>query len=554
MPETSFPKSAIKVLLLENISPVAVEAFRTDGFAVEVMKGALPEAELAAKIRDVHILGIRSKTQITPEVLDEARRLLAIGAFCIGTNQIDLVHANKSRHPGVQRAVLEHALGRRADPRRDRHAVAPARRSDCARSTPVSGEGRGRRARGARPYARHHRLRAHRAARSACSPRRSVCASCSTTSWRSCRWATTARPSRSTSFSRRADFVTLHVPETPQTRNMIGAGELARMKAGALLAQREPRHGRRDRRARRGAARAVISAARPSTSIRASPRATATASQSALRGAAERDPDAAHRRLDRRGAGGDRPRGLSVADEVHQPGRDDRRREFSAGRAAASRRARTASSTCTATCPACSATSTGSSRTCSANIRAQLLSTDPEHRLPHHGSRSGRLADSEQGRRRAADAASRRASCSRGTVSTKTTCGAQLREISAARGTDVNQDGGTLRGADEARREHSTTREPLARRVARAAITNVVQQRLEPRCAVHYAHVHISVFDIFKIGIGPSSSHTVGPMRAAKRFAERLVADRQLAETAPSRSSCSAASGSPARATAAIAR
>src|SRR5215470_17315748 len=98
MTETSFPKAEIKILLLENIHPVAAEALREDGFGVEIVKAALPETELAARIRDVHVLGIRSKTRVTPLVLDEARRLLAVGAFCIGTNQIALRHAN---HAGV---------------------------------------------------------------------------------------------------------------------------------------------------------------------------------------------------------------------------------------------------------------------------------------------------------------------------------------------------------------------------------------------------------------------------------------------------------------------
>src|SRR5216117_2548996 len=99
MAETSFPKSSINVLLLENIHPVAAEAFAAEGFHVETVKGALTESELAARMRDVHVLGIRSKTQITPKVLDEGRRLLAFGAFCIGTNQIATLHATRCGVP-----------------------------------------------------------------------------------------------------------------------------------------------------------------------------------------------------------------------------------------------------------------------------------------------------------------------------------------------------------------------------------------------------------------------------------------------------------------------
>src|SRR5262249_18284491 len=96
---TSFPKSEIKILLLENIHPVAGEAFAAEGFQVEMLKSALPEAELAQRVRDVHVLGIRSKTRISAAVLDEARRLLAVGAFCIGTNQVATAHANRCGIP-----------------------------------------------------------------------------------------------------------------------------------------------------------------------------------------------------------------------------------------------------------------------------------------------------------------------------------------------------------------------------------------------------------------------------------------------------------------------
>src|SRR3954465_13212659 len=91
---TSFPKSEIKILPLENAPPVGTEAFHAEGFQVEAIKGSVSEAELAERVRAVHVLGIRSKTQVTPRVLDEARRMLAVGAFCIGTNQISLAHAS----------------------------------------------------------------------------------------------------------------------------------------------------------------------------------------------------------------------------------------------------------------------------------------------------------------------------------------------------------------------------------------------------------------------------------------------------------------------------
>ncbi|WAC12015.1 phosphoglycerate dehydrogenase [Dyadobacter pollutisoli] len=91
----SYPKSRIKVLLLENVHPAALRAFEEQGFNVEFVKGALDEDELCERIKDVSIIGIRSKTNITKRVLENANRLMAIGAFCIGTNQIDLDEAAK---------------------------------------------------------------------------------------------------------------------------------------------------------------------------------------------------------------------------------------------------------------------------------------------------------------------------------------------------------------------------------------------------------------------------------------------------------------------------
>jgi len=86
----SYPKSRINVLLLENIHPQAEAIFRKEGYNVETVKGALNEAELCEKIRNVSILGLRSKSKVTPKVLENANRLMLVGAFCIGTNQIDL--------------------------------------------------------------------------------------------------------------------------------------------------------------------------------------------------------------------------------------------------------------------------------------------------------------------------------------------------------------------------------------------------------------------------------------------------------------------------------
>lgn len=113
----SYPKNRIKILLLENVHTAAFDNLSDDGFSVELIKHSLPEEELIEKIKGVHVLGIRSKTQVTEKVLDAADKLLVVGAFCIGTTQIDLEHAKKS---GVvvfnapysnTRSVVELAIG-----------------------------------------------------------------------------------------------------------------------------------------------------------------------------------------------------------------------------------------------------------------------------------------------------------------------------------------------------------------------------------------------------------------------------------------------------------
>jgi D-3-phosphoglycerate dehydrogenase len=116
MVKTSFPKNQIKILLLENIHQLATEAFQNEEFQVETLSSALPTDQLKEKIKDVHILGIRSKTHISAEVIAEAKRLLAIGCFCIGTNQVDLEAAKIHGIPvfnapfGNTRSVAEMTL------------------------------------------------------------------------------------------------------------------------------------------------------------------------------------------------------------------------------------------------------------------------------------------------------------------------------------------------------------------------------------------------------------------------------------------------------------
>ncbi|KWT83791.1 MULTISPECIES: phosphoglycerate dehydrogenase [unclassified Variovorax] len=99
MSKTSLDKSKIKFLLLEGIHPSAVEVLRAAGYtSIETLPGALPEEDLKQRVADVHFLGIRSRTQLTGEVFAAAQKLVAVGAFCIGTNQIDL---DAAREHGV---------------------------------------------------------------------------------------------------------------------------------------------------------------------------------------------------------------------------------------------------------------------------------------------------------------------------------------------------------------------------------------------------------------------------------------------------------------------
>jgi D-3-phosphoglycerate dehydrogenase len=94
--KTSFPKKDIKIMLLEGIHPSAMEAFGAAGYSqIEHHDKALPRTELLEAIADAHIIGLRSRTQLDAEAIAHTRRLLAVGCFCIGTNQVDLHQARE---------------------------------------------------------------------------------------------------------------------------------------------------------------------------------------------------------------------------------------------------------------------------------------------------------------------------------------------------------------------------------------------------------------------------------------------------------------------------
>jgi D-3-phosphoglycerate dehydrogenase / 2-oxoglutarate reductase len=93
---TSLEKSKIKILLLEGVHQSAVDTLNAQGYnSIEYVTGSLPEDELIEKIKDVHFIGIRSRTQLTAKVLSAAEKLIAVGCFCIGTNQVDLKAATE---------------------------------------------------------------------------------------------------------------------------------------------------------------------------------------------------------------------------------------------------------------------------------------------------------------------------------------------------------------------------------------------------------------------------------------------------------------------------
>jgi D-3-phosphoglycerate dehydrogenase len=233
MHETSFPKDRIKVLLLENIHPSAHELFRGEGFHLETLAGAVGAEELAARIEDVHIIGIRSKTRITDAALAKARRLLAVGCFCIGTNQVDLESANRRGIPVFNapfsntRSVAEMIMAEiimlaRHLGDRSREMHAGAWRKTATGSYEVRGKtlgivGYGRIGRQVGVIAESLGLRVVFCDITARLPMGN-------------NHLTTLDD-----LLAESDYVTLHVPETLQTRGMISTREVALMKRGACL-------------------------------------------------------------------------------------------------------------------------------------------------------------------------------------------------------------------------------------------------------------------------------------------------------------------------------
>ena len=235
MPATSFDKDKIRVLLLEGVHQNAVDTFREAGYTnVERLSGTVPEAELPDLVRDVHFLGIRSRTQLTADVFEAAEKLVAVGAFCIGTNQIDLdaatargvavFNAPFSNTRSVAELVLAEAiLLLRGIPEKN----AKAHRGEWAKSVGTSREIRGKTL-GIVGYGNIGK-------------QLSVLAE--GLGMRVLFYDTSdvlplgnAQPAPELAdVLRQSDVVTLHVPEAPATRGLVGADELALMKPDAVL-------------------------------------------------------------------------------------------------------------------------------------------------------------------------------------------------------------------------------------------------------------------------------------------------------------------------------
>jgi len=235
MQKTSFEKSKIRFLLLEGVHQSAVETLRREGYDnIEYLKAALPEEELKEKIADVHFIGIRSRTRLTEQVFAAANRLQAVGCFCIGTNQVDLNSALVRGIPVFNapfsntRSVAELVIGQailllRGIPKKN----AQLHRGVWEKAASGSFETRGKKL-GIVGYGN-------------IGSQLSVLAESMGMKVFLFDIMTKLPLGNATQLGslqelmRTCDVVSLHVPETPQTRNMIGAEQLAWMKPGSIL-------------------------------------------------------------------------------------------------------------------------------------------------------------------------------------------------------------------------------------------------------------------------------------------------------------------------------
>jgi D-3-phosphoglycerate dehydrogenase len=233
--KTSYPKQDIKVLLLEGVSRTAVEVFQRAGYSqIEYHAKSLPEDELKVRVADAHIIGIRSRTHLTADILEHAKRLIAVGCYCIGTNQVDLGAAERLGVPVFNapysntRSVAELVIAEtimllRGIPQRN----ALCHRGGWTKSAAGSFEARDK-VIGIVGYG-HIGTQVGVLAESL--GMRVIFHDIeSKLSLGNARAAASLDD-----LLERADVVTLHVPETPSTKLMIGKTELDKMQKGALL-------------------------------------------------------------------------------------------------------------------------------------------------------------------------------------------------------------------------------------------------------------------------------------------------------------------------------
>ena len=235
MTKTSLAKSEIKILLLEGVHPSAAESFVADGYTkIEAYEKALPEARLLDRIQDAYFLGIRSRTALTAEVLNQGAKLIGIGCFCIGTNQVDLEAAQQLGIPVFNapfsntRSVAELVLAEIILLLRDiPHKNALTHAGRWLKSAAHAYEARGKRL-GIVGYG-HIGTQVGLLAEAL--GMQVIFYDIETKLALG-----NAQPVKSLeALLEMADIVTLHVPETTQTRHMIDAEQLARMRPGSVL-------------------------------------------------------------------------------------------------------------------------------------------------------------------------------------------------------------------------------------------------------------------------------------------------------------------------------
>ncbi|EOW9422158.1 phosphoglycerate dehydrogenase [Vibrio cholerae] len=235
MAKVSLEKDRIKILLLEGLHPSSVEVLQAAGYSnIEYHKGSLEEAELIEAIKDVHFVGIRSRSNLTEKVINAAEKLVAIGCFCIGTNQVDLNAAAKRGIPVFNapfsntRSVAELVLGEillllRGIPEKN----ALAHRGIWKKSADNSYEARGKRlgiigyghigtqlgiiAENLGMHVYFYDIESKLSLGNA------------------------TQVYTLSELLNKCDVISLHVPETAGTKNMMGAEEFARMKPGAIF-------------------------------------------------------------------------------------------------------------------------------------------------------------------------------------------------------------------------------------------------------------------------------------------------------------------------------